>query len=76
MRGSKSFVRGGPTLTTFLYIVVNEGREDPNTTLSRPSLARRKTPFYMAFRCRAHDGQTLNAGFVALLFLGDPDQYC
>ena len=21
-------------------------------------------------------GPTLNAGFVALLFLGDPDQYC
>ena len=32
----ESFVRGGPTLTFFL---VDEGREDPNTTLSGPSSA-------------------------------------
>ena len=29
-----SFVRGGPTLTTF--VLVDEGREDPNTTMSGP----------------------------------------
>ena len=32
----ESFVRGGPTLTTFL---IDEGRDDPNTTLIGPSLA-------------------------------------
>ena len=31
----------------------------------------------MAFRCRADDDPTLNAGLVALCgFSGDPDQYC
>ena len=30
----------------------------------------------MAFRRRADDGPTLNAGLVVLLVLGDPDQYC
>ena len=29
----------------------------------------------MAFRWRADDGPTLNAGLVALWFSGDPDQY-
>ena len=35
----ESFVRGGPTLTTFFQLF-DEGREDPNTTISRPSSAR------------------------------------
>ena len=30
----------------------------------------------MAFRLRADDGPTLNAGLVALCFYGDPDLYC
>ena len=29
-----------------------------------------------AFRWRADNGLPLNAGLVALRFLGDPDQYC
>ena len=33
MRGSRKFVRGGPTLTVF----VDEGRYDPNTTKSGTS---------------------------------------
>ena len=41
MRGSRSFVRGGPTLTTFLCaFLVEEGRDDQNTTKSGPSSAR------------------------------------
>ena len=28
---------GGPLLTTFLFYIVVEGREDPNTTISGPS---------------------------------------
>ena len=35
----ESFVRGGPTLTTFFF-KFDEGRKDPNTTISRPSSAR------------------------------------
>ena len=30
----ESYVRGGPTLTTFFFLV-DEGREDPNTTSMR-----------------------------------------
>ena len=30
--GSESFVRGGPSLTTFFFFV-DEGREDPNSTI-------------------------------------------
>ena len=30
----ESYVRGGPTLTTFIIILVDKGREDPSTTIS------------------------------------------
>ena len=33
-------------------------------------------PLKMAFRWRADDGPTLNAGLVALRISGDPVQYC
>ena len=36
----ESFVRGVPTLTFFVVFLVDEGREDPNTTLSGTLLAR------------------------------------
>ena len=38
----ESFVRGGPTVTTFFHVVflVDEGREGPKTTIRGPSLAR------------------------------------
>ena len=40
MHGSRKFFsEGGPTFTTFFFLV-GEGREDPNTTISRPSSAR------------------------------------
>ena len=39
---SESFVRGGPTLTTFFIFLVDEGREDPSTTLIGPSSARQR----------------------------------
>ena len=35
----ESFVRRGPTLTTFFLV---EEREDPNTTIIRPSSARER----------------------------------
>ena len=60
----ESSVRGDPTLTTFFLL--DEGREDPNTTLSGPSLARQGNVIKMAFRWRANDGPTLNADFAQL----------
>ena len=40
---TESFVRGGPALTFFwfflLVFLVDEGRQDPNTTICRPSSA-------------------------------------
>ena len=33
----ESFVKGGPTLTTFWGFLVEEGRKDQNTTISGPS---------------------------------------
>ena len=75
IRGSKNFIRGGPTLTTFFFLV-DEGWEDPNTTICGPISARQRNAILMAFRWRADDGPTLNAGLVALCFSGDPDQFC
>ena len=63
MRGSRKICQRG-SLTTF-YFVVGEGREDPNTTISGPTSARQRNAI-MAFRWRADDGPTLNAGLVAL----------
>ena len=44
----------------------DEGRKDPNTPISGPSTARQGNAILMAFRWRANDGPTLNAGLVAL----------
>ena len=51
-------------------------REDRNATKSGTLLARHRNAIPMAFRWRADNGPPLNAGLVALRFLGDPDQYC
>ena len=61
------FFRGGGGSTNFDYVVffcflVDEGRGDPNTTISGPSSAARETPFAGG----PDDGPTLNAGWVAL----------
>ena len=45
-----------------VFFLIDEGKEDPNTTISGPSLARQQ----MVFCWRADDGPTLNAGLVAL----------
>ena len=66
MRGSRKFCQRGSDID-FLFLVDDEGREDPNTTIiSGPSLARQRNAIYMAFRWCADDGATLNAGLVAL----------
>ena len=47
-------------------ILVDEGREDPNTTMIGQSSARQRNTIQMAFHWHADDGPTLNAGLVAL----------
>ena len=52
MRGSRKFIRGGPTLTTFflcLSFIFDEGREDINTTISGPSFARQRNAIKWRF---------------------------
>ena len=55
----ESFVRGGPIQTIFL---VDEMKEDQNTTNSGQPLARQRNAIEMAFRWARDDGPTLNAG--------------
>ena len=69
----ESFLRGSPTLTTFVFFFFfffffkfDGGRKDLNTTISGPSKARRRNVISMAFRWRVDVGPTLNAGLVAL----------
>ena len=68
MRGSRKFFqRGSNSDNVFFFVfLVAEGKEDPNTTKSGPSSARQRSATLMAFRWRADDGPTLNAGLVAL----------
>ena len=47
MRDPESYVSGGPTLTfifNFFFLLVDEGREDLNTTISGPSSACHRNP--------------------------------
>ena len=70
------------TVFCLFVLLVDEGREDLNITINEPSSARQRNASWrvdygsMAFRWRADDGPTLNAGLVAFSFPGDPDQYC
>ena len=65
MRGSRKFCQSGSNFDN-VFFLVDEGREDPNTTISGPSLARQRNAIYMAFRWQADDGPTFNAGLVSL----------
>ena len=65
MRGSRKFFQKGSTFDKFFF-VIDEGIEDQNITINRPSSARQRNAIKMAFRWRADDGPTLNAGLVAL----------
>ena len=59
------FVRGGPTWTIFFFFsffFVDEGREDPSTTICES----------LSARWLADNGPTLNAGFLALGFFRGP----
>ena len=55
-----SYVRG-VQLGRFSFLV-DEGRENQNATISGPSSARKRNAISMAFRLRADNGSTLNAG--------------
>ena len=67
MQGSSKFCKRGSSFDNiFSLFLVYEGREDPNSTISRPSSASQCNAIYMAFRWRAKDEPTLNAGLVAL----------
>ena len=66
MRGSRIFVQGVPTVKGFFVFLVDDGREDPNTTISGPLSARQRKPFKWRFFWYAGHGPTLNAGLVAL----------
>ena len=46
-----------------LFFLTDEGREDPNITINRPSSARQRNVILMAFRWRAVNGPSLNADF-------------
>ena len=46
--------------------LVDVGIEDPNVTINGPSSACQRNVISMAFRWRADDGPTLNAGLVVL----------
>ena len=50
----------------FFWGVVDEERKGPSTIISGPSLACQRNAIKMAFRWRADDGPTLNAGLVDL----------
>ena len=68
----ESFVRGGPTVTTFFFsffFIFDEGRKDPSNTISGPSLARQRNAILMVCRWRANYGPTLNADSLAFDFL-------
>ena len=67
MPGSREFCqRGGPTSTTFFFFLFDEGREDPNTTISGAIIGPPAKRHLMAFLWRADDGPLLNADLVAL----------
>ena len=57
----ESFVRGGPTLKSdnvffYFFSLIDEGRDDPNTTNCWQSSARQRNVIEMTFRLRANAG--------------------
>ena len=72
----ESFARGGGG---YLFFLLDEGREDPNTTKSGPSSARQRNTIQMAFRWRAYHCwlgsfvilQGIRTSLICLYFLGE-----
>ena len=69
MRESRKFCQWGSNFDGFFcfffyfIFLVDEGREDLDTTINGPSSAGQRNAIY---RWHADDGQTLNAGLAAL----------
>ena len=63
-RGSRKLCQRGSKFDKFF--LADEGKEDPNTTLSGTSSAGQRNAIQMAFRWRADHGLILNVGSVAL----------
>ena len=66
MRGSRKFCQRGSNFDGFFSVLVDEGREDPITTISGPSSACQRNAILMAFHWHADGGPLLNSGSVAL----------
>ena len=64
MCGSRKFCQRGSKFD--IVFLIDWGIEDPNTALIMPSSARQGNAIEMVFRWLADDGQTLNAGLLAL----------
>ena len=67
MRGSRKFCQRESKFDNVFppLLLVYEGRDDPNTTLSGPPSARQRN-FFLQFCLCVDDDSTLNAGLVAL----------
>ena len=71
MRGSRKLCQRGSNFDYFCCccccccFLDDEGRKDPNTTISGPSSTHQRNAISMAFRWRADVGPTLSAGLVA-----------
>ena len=65
MRGSRMFCHRGSNFDKGFFLV-DEGREDQNTTISGLSLTRQRNTILMVFRWHADNDPTLNAGLEVL----------
>ena len=71
-----NFVRGCQTLTfLFVFVLVDEGRKDPNTTKSGPSSAREQNVIKWCLAGVALMGQHWMLAWQLCHFSGDPVQY-
>ena len=68
MPGSSKFCQRGSNFDN--NFLVDDGREDPSTTLSGPSSARQRNAIKWRFAGVPMIGPIFNAGFVAALFQG------
>ena len=59
LRRSRKFCQRGSDFDN-VFFSVDEGRDDPNTTISGPTSDRQRNA------CRTYDDSTLNAGLVTL----------
>ena len=64
MRGSRQFCQWGSNSDN--VFLVDEGRDDPNTTISEPSSALQPNAIKMAFHWRIDGGPTTSSGLVAV----------